>query len=117
MPADPIAADRARADIPAPDSALILAAARHCWIVHHVPGRIRLRFDLSALATLLHDRTATLETALRRVRGITGTEINLAACSLIVHYATKTLPPASWDRLLEGSPASAALLAQLLASD
>ncbi|MBB5047127.1 hypothetical protein HNR60_001879 [Rhodopseudomonas rhenobacensis] len=99
------------------DAELILAARRHFRMVHHVDGRIRLRFELSALAALLHGRAATLETALRRLRGIRSTEINLAACSLIVHYDPTTLPPADWELLLEGSPASAAaLVARLLAS-
>jgi hypothetical protein len=100
------------------EAELILAARRHCRIAHHVPGRIRLRFDPTGLAPLLHGRSARLEAALRRVPGIGNTEINLAACSLIVHYDPRTLPPASWDQLLNSSPAeSAALAARLFAFD
>lgn len=97
---------------------LILAARRHCRIVHHIPGRIRLRFDPIGLAPLLRGRSALLEATLQKVAGVGNTEINLAACSLVVHYDPRTLLPASWDQLLNGSPVeSAALAARLLASN
>lgn len=100
------------------DASLILAARQHCRIAHHVPGRIRLRFDPLGLAGVLRalgNRAAALETTLRRVRGIRATEMNLAACSLTVQYDPALLPPQSWERLLTGPAAAAsALLAELL---
>jgi hypothetical protein len=94
---------------------LLLAARPHCRIVHHVPGRIRLRFDPFGLQPVLRGRTATLDGILGRIRGVRSTELNLAACSLIVHYDHDLLPPATFDQLLAGSPeAAGALLAELL---
>ena len=100
---------------PPGDLDLILAARRHVRVAHHVPGRLRLRFEPLGLAGLLRGRGDALQDALRRVRGIQGTEVNLAACSLLVQYDPALLPSAHWDRLLTGSAASAAaLLADLL---
>lgn len=86
----------------------VLLTARRCFqIIHHIPGRIRLRFDALRLMAVLGGRSAPLEAALARVDGIMSTEINAAARSLVVLYDPQRLPVSSWDHLLTGSDAAA----------
>lgn len=92
---------------PHPDITALLAARRYCRIAHHVPGRLRLRFDPLGLTAALGGRLAALDAALARVAGIERTELNVTACSLVIHYDTRRLEAASWDRLLTGSEAAA----------
>ena len=95
----------------------LLTARKHCHIVHHVPGRVRLRFDPLGLAAAIEGRTELLETLLTRLSGIRRTEVNAAACSVVVHYDVARLPAASWARIFNGSTAAAVMiLDDLLAS-
>lgn len=99
-----------------PDVESVLVARRHVRIVHHVPGRVRLRFEPLPLMAAFGGRIDALKAALARIRGIRGIEVNLAACSLVVQYDPAALPPAQWDRLLTADAAAAvALLDSLLA--
>lgn len=100
---------------PHPDAALgrsdietLLAARRHCRIAHHVPGRLRLRFDPLALQAAPRALTGRLQAALTAMAGVRRTEINAAAFSVTVHYDAAVLAPALWDRILTGDAAAAA---------
>lgn len=90
-----------------PATTLLLAARRHCWIAHHVPGRLRLRFDPLAMLGVLNGRVNDLEAVLGQVPGITRTELNLGASSLVIHYDAARLDAAAWERLVAGSEAAA----------
>ncbi len=97
---------------------ILLAARRHCRIVHHVPGRLRLRFDPAGIAAALQGesgpgqpqwaRLDRLKAALDGIAGLLDTEVNPMACSLIITYDPSHLAPALWNRLVAGSPAEAA---------
>ncbi len=85
----------------------LLAARRHCRIQHHVPGRLRLRFDPVGLAAALPGRRDGLSRLLESIAGIHGIEINPIARSLIVTYDPARLAPLLWHHLVAGNPAEA----------
>lgn len=58
-----------------------------CWLIHQVPGRVRLR-----IGALPAQTASTLCLDLGRIPGITQTRINPAAQSLIVHYQSPASP-------------------------
>lgn len=99
-----------------PDIGALIAARAHCRIVHHVPGRIRLRFDPLGLAGVLAGDPGRLHALLGRLAGIQRTEVNPGACSLVVHYDHTALPSPLWERILTGSAASAAATLEHLLS-
>lgn len=73
-------------------------------IVHHVPGRIRLRFGLGML-TLAQDEGLAPDQAVRWLRalpGVKGARINVAAASVVVDYDPRRLDPSRWETLVLG---------------
>ncbi len=98
------------------DVGFLLTLRDHLGIIHHVPGRIRLRFDPDRVLTALGGRIDRLEGTLARVPGITGFEVNAAARSLVVTYEPARFAPSAWALLLTGTRAAAAeLLRSVLA--
>lgn len=76
---------------------------RHLDIVHHVPGRIRLRLG-EALWEGMPERAAMdLEQTAMALPGIQGVRLNPAAASLIIHYDRRRLAPELWETLVWGS--------------
>jgi hypothetical protein len=88
----------------------LLDLRRHLSIVHHLPGRIRLRLG-SALwgvaASVDRDRFKIL---LDHVEGIRAVRINVAVASVIVEYDPTTIPPADWETLVSGDAIAASKL-------
>ena len=85
-------------------------------IVHHIPGRVRLKLlGGPALAGKLADAQRLLRAA-RAVPGIRAVDVNGPARSCVVEYDAKRIPPAAWQDLLSGaqSPDGEALLAAML---
>ncbi len=71
-------------------------------IVHHVHGRIRLRFAPALLAAL-NERAETLLQRLQgSLPGIGEVNVNPMACSLTLHYDKARYPKASFDLLATG---------------
>ncbi|KAA5613783.1 cation transporter [Rhodovastum atsumiense] len=104
--------------LPAEDLAALLAARRYITIAHHIPGRIRLRFDPLPLSRAMGGRTERLRPLLGRIRGIAGIDLNLPARSLVVAYDPAVLAPATWERLLTLAAGEAAgLLDRLQAAE
>jgi hypothetical protein len=98
------------------DVLTLLAVRPHVAIAHHIPGRIRLRFDPLAVASAIAGER--LRALLARICGIVGTELNLPARSLVVTYDPQALAPATWERLLAAEAEDAARLVEsLLAPD
>lgn len=113
MSSVPVRAPEAEAEPLHAPAAVLLQARRHCRIVHHLPGRLRLRFDPLAIAAALAGGTAerpaeALRGQLAGLAGIRGTEVNLPARSVTISYDPAILPPALWEQLIRGDPAAAA---------
>lgn len=80
-----------------------LSLRRHLRVAHHVPGRIRLRFDRPAKGTAIDTRglKAFLD-EVRAVPAIASVRLSPATLSAIVEYDPKALRPAFWSTLLSG---------------
>lgn len=102
------------------DARCIVAALAPCLhIVHQLPGRVRLKIDLVALAgrglmPLAGDPNAFLDA----VRGVRNVRVNAAARSCIVDYDPGLIADQAWPDLLGGrdTPAAEALTALLAKS-
>ncbi|MGQ9368064.1 cation transporter [Azospirillum sp. ST 5-10] len=83
-------------------------------IVHHIPGRVRLKLtaapgpELAAAA----DAVKEFHRALAGCRGIRSVHLNPLAVSCTIEYDPALIPPTAWPDLLKGerSPGAEALL-------
>jgi hypothetical protein len=92
------------------DTESLLALRQHLSIVHHVPGRIRLR---AGPALYKHASTLNnngLKSMLESLNGIHDIRINPNAASLIIQYDPNHFPPSLWETLVTGSDHKAAQL-------
>lgn len=86
-------------------------------IAHHIPGRIRLKFDIgmAELSGLDALRPERLQDALNNMRGVSGVRLNLLARSCTVEYDHRVIPAAAWEDLLACRETPAAqILADIL---
>jgi hypothetical protein len=98
------------------DIDILLDMRRHLSIVHHVPGRIRLRIGpgLWGLANKVDDNL--LRKMLDRLEGIRDVRVNMAVASLVIEYDFKQIHPDNWVTLVRGNAEAAGdLLNQWLA--
>ena len=81
----------------------ILSVLRHIEIMHHIPGRIRLRVAMDFLKQADqiegHDPSATLSS----FPGILDVRFNRIAGSLVIRYDANQLTPRDWDLLIGGA--------------
>jgi hypothetical protein len=82
----------------------LIDLAAQMGIVHHIPGRIRLKVNLSGLL-LAKDLDA--EDLMKSFNGILDARANAAARSIVIGYDQSVIDPEFWDRLvnLEKDPA------------
>ncbi|HYG85240.1 MAG TPA: cation transporter [Azospirillum sp.] len=83
-------------------------------IVHHIPGRVRLKLDATPgpeLAAAVGDVKA-LNRALAGSHGIRLVNVNPLALSCTIEYDPALIPPSAWPDLLAGenSPGAEVLL-------
>jgi len=103
----------------------LLTLRRGLGIVHHVPGRIRLRLGpviwdwAQGLGLDSTKASAWLsEAGLGAVTGVRGARLNAAAASLVIEYDPQRLDPAWWETLVLGEDEEAlTLVLGLLAGD
>lgn len=88
--ANPERADRARI------IADLLRIAPHTEIVHHIPGRIRLRLKPSGLGVI---GTIDVESLMRNVPGIRSLRVNPVVGSLTLEYDQSRLSHGLWEKL------------------
>lgn len=78
---------------------------RHLQIVHHIPGRIRVKLCASALAGQQAQWLAqaqSIQRFLEALPGILAIKPNLLALSCVVEYDHRVLSKALWEALLRG---------------
>lgn len=93
-----------------PDLSPFFGLRRFVSIAHHVPGRIRLKLDMRALAHLPQVDPAPFVDLVGRVQGVTATRVNAAALSVVVEYDPALIAPPVWAELLAAEPEAAARL-------
>lgn len=71
-------------------------------IAHHIPGRVRLKFDIGAIDTsdLREIRPERLRIALENIRGVIAVRLNALARSCTVEYDETVIPRDAWEDLL-----------------
>ncbi|MDD3579614.1 MAG: hypothetical protein PHW74_01185 [Desulfobacca sp.] len=80
-------------------------------IVHHIPGRVRLRFSPGLL-----QQAGQIDLAVFDNLGIfKGIEVNPWALSVTITYDPNRLPPRLWEAFIKGDKAAEAQVSQLLA--
>ncbi len=70
---------------------------RYLHIGHHVPGRIRVKANWSAVKQLSKVDTSQLERVVETIPGIINYRANKKALSVIIEYDTRILPYALWE--------------------
>ena len=75
----------------------LIDLAAQTGIVHHIPGRIRLRVKLSALHLAKGLDAADL---MKYFNGILDARANAAARSIVIGYDQKVIDPDFWSRLV-----------------
>lgn len=71
-------------------------------VVHHVPGRIRLRLTLKAITKRPDVDAKEVVDLLERLHGIDGIRVNRAAGTVIIEYRPADFDPAFWTFVLSG---------------
>ena len=74
----------------------LLRIAAHTQVVHHIPGRIRLRILPSALKLV---RGMDVDKTLGALPGIKGVRINAVVGSVVLEYDSSKLPYNLWEQL------------------
>jgi hypothetical protein len=92
-----------------------MALRPYLSIVHHVPGRIRLRFDLAAVSALGGARLSAFAEEAQVSGAIRSFRVNSVARSLTIEYEPASLAPTLWTRFLTGDEEEAAGIAARLA--
>ena len=87
-----------------------LAAFHHAFrIVHHVPGRLRVRLAARALPKSQGVSVVAFRRFVEDVDGVTRCRISPATLSAIIEYDHHQLSPGLWDRLIGGTEPEARL--------
>ncbi|NLI34399.1 MAG: hypothetical protein GX422_16685 [Deltaproteobacteria bacterium] len=68
----------------------------HLDVVHHVPGRIRLKLRFSGLQAF---RKMDVNGIVSRIPGVVGFRVNVVARSVVVDYDDKVLPFELWQKM------------------
>jgi hypothetical protein len=74
----------------------LLLLAPHTEIVHHIPGRIRLRLKRSGIEVIAR---TDVENLMRNIPGILKLKVNPVVGSLTLEYDEKILSYSLWEKL------------------
>lgn len=77
----------------------LIEVAAHTGIVHHIPGRIRLKLRMSGL---LPARNLDADDLVKYFEGILDARVNAASRSIVINYDEKVIAPELWERLVNG---------------
>ncbi len=79
------------------DISSLLLLARHVNIVHHIPGRIRLRLQPSILKVA---GDLDIEKLADSLPGILRTRVNMIVGSVTIEYNSSQLSPDLWESMI-----------------
>lgn len=89
------------------DLAALLGMRRHLSIVHHLPGRIRVRLGPSLWGGAARFDRDLFQNLLDRLEGIRDVRVNKAVASVVIEYDPDQVPPDDWETLVRGDAAAA----------
>ncbi|QTR49281.1 HMA2 domain-containing protein [Candidatus Thiothrix anitrata] len=80
------------------DTAALLRLRQHLNIVHHIPGRIRLRLGMALWSSSAQLDRNQFQRLLDGLEGIRDVRINPAVASVTIEYNPKHIPPTTGKR-------------------
>jgi len=89
------------------DATSMLDLRRHLSIVHHLPGRIRLRLGAALWSAAAGADRERFKTLLDGLEGIRDVRVNVAVASVVVEYDPKKISPDDWETLVCGDATAA----------
>lgn len=84
------------AEIHASSVKSLLHLANHFDVVHHIPGRIRIRFLPSAIKAIRESDVTNLTESLP---GLLNVRVNLVVGSVVIEYDGRMLPYELWENI------------------
>lgn len=78
---------------------LIFSLAPYARIIHHIPGRIRIRIGSNAAALLPKEGLDSLG-AVSRLPGIENIRVKPMIGSILVEYDREVFEPGLWERII-----------------
>lgn len=82
------------------DLDVFLELRKHLSIVHHIPGRIRLKVNTTILKAFDNVDSGLIDKVLGEIEGIQDVNVNVLARSVRIQYSIKQLQPSWWDTLV-----------------
>ena len=82
-------------------SEYIIKIAKYFTLIHHTPGRIRLRVSPSILKEAKNISLKDIEDLNKKINGLKSIRINKLTASVIIEYDKEIFPPNIWEDLLE----------------
>ncbi|WP_154724351.1 HMA2 domain-containing protein [Thiothrix nivea] len=92
------------------DTAALLRLRQHLSIVHHIPGRIRLRLGMALWHSGAQLDRSQLQRLLDGLEGIRDVRLNPAVASVTIEYNPKQVSPDDWETLIHGDSTDASKL-------
>lgn len=94
----------------------LLGMRRHISIVHHLPGRIRLRLGPAMWGRATHVDRGRFQALVAHLEGIRDVRVNMAVASVVIEFDPRQVHPDNWETLVRGDTEAAGdLLNQWLA--
>lgn len=83
-------------------------------IVHHVPGRLRVRLSVDALKRAAKLSLSEFRLLIEGLNGVQRLRLSSATLSAVIEYDAGVLAPALWDILIDGPEHTAKLAFEAL---
>ncbi len=85
----------------------LLALSDYLQIVHHVPGRLRVRVSKAVLQHSAGLSLADIRKTIDAIEGVRGLKVSPATLSAVVDYDHHVIAPSLWCDLIDGPEHSA----------
>ena len=92
------------------DVAMLLDMRSHLSIVHHLPGRIRLRLGPALWRRATQVNSSVVRQIVTRLEGIHDVRVNAAVATVVIEYDPKQVQPEHWETLVRGDAEAAGLV-------
>jgi hypothetical protein len=92
------------------DVAMLLDMRSHLSIVHHMPGRIRLRLRPAMWGTASQVNRNVVRQIISQLEGVRDVRVNAAVASVVIEYDPKQVRPEQWETLVRGDAEAAGLV-------
>jgi len=81
----------------------LLPLRQYVRIVHHIPGRLRVRLTNGGIAAARKFDLTRFRHLLEKVPAVRDLQVSAASLSVVIHYDKSAIAPALWEDLIEGT--------------